>query len=78
MGDAADNALAYFTRPRFQPRRRKTYQSGSGDFHWRTSTGVVSMHGMTDQHLQRALNIATQQGNSGKAQQLQEVLNGRR
>jgi hypothetical protein len=77
MGDAADDALAYYMNRPFQSRRRKTFQSGSGDFHWRTSDGVVSMHSMTDTHLRRALNIAIQQDNTGKAQQLQEVLNGR-
>lgn len=55
--------------------KRKSFQRGAGDYCWRQKGGkVISMHDMTVRHLKNAIRICELTHNSGKADQLQEVL----
>lgn len=56
---------------------KKTFQSGSGNFKWRTKEGIIDMRDMTDDHLINAIKICKQRNNSGKMLQLKQVLNER-
>lgn len=76
MGDAAEAALNYEMRGMYEPRRqnRKTFQRGSGNYKWRSSKGIISMEDMSIRHLSNAINICEANGNTGKGDQLREVL----
>lgn len=76
MGDAADAALEYFEDHwcNFRPKRRRTFQSGSGDYMWRTEDGVIPMASMSTAHLMSAMKVCQEKGNSGKYKQLSETL----
>jgi len=72
MGDAADSALEYFwTMPFPSRKRRRTFQSGTGAGMWRISGGeIIRMRDMTEEHIQAAIKICEQNGNSGKKKDL--------
>lgn len=54
------------------------FQRGVGNYMWRMADGtVVSMHDMTEEHLANSAALARRKGNTGKADQLEEVLRGR-
>jgi hypothetical protein len=78
MGEIADQIVdrmifGGFERP--GKKRRRTYQSGVGDFMWRTKTGEeLSMWDMDTQHLRNAAKMCASNGNTGKAKQLRKVL----
>ena len=57
--------------------RKRGFQSGSGNFMWRTSSGLVAMKSMTDEHLRNAIRLCEKNGNTGKLRQLQQILDGR-
>lgn len=80
MGDIADqiiDQMMWGSRP--ARGRKRTFQSGSGDFMWRTQTGeVVPMHDMTTSHLKNALRVCEVKSNSGKAAQLRAVIESRK
>jgi hypothetical protein len=54
-------------------RRRPTYQSGTGDFMWRSGEGLINMYDMTPEHRENAMEVCRRKGNSGKLKQLQQV-----
>jgi hypothetical protein len=60
--------------PRSKRIRRRSFQSGTGNYRWRTKSGIVSMRLMTTEHLQNAVRLAEEHGSSGKLPQLKEVL----
>lgn len=50
-------------------------QSGSGNYRWRTREGnIVNMNDMDIQHLRNAYNMCVRTGNTGKGDQLKEIL----
>lgn len=56
-------------------RRGKNFQSGVGNYCWRTKDrGVVRMDDMTSRHLENAIGVCELTGNTGKRAQLMEVL----
>lgn len=55
--------------------KKRTFQAGSGNYKWRKSDGtVVNMKDMTTAHLKNAIDICKKKANSGKLEQLEEVL----
>lgn len=54
-------------------RKRRTYQSGSGDFMWRSGDGLINMYDMTPEHRENAMEVCRRKGNSGKLKQLEQV-----
>lgn len=80
MGEYSDlivDRMIFGSYP-YRPRKRSGFQSGSGDFMWRDSTGkTVSMYDMTDEYLSNAIAVCERKGNGGKAAQLRAVLHGR-
>lgn len=62
-----------FPPPHQRSRKRRTFQSGSGDFMWRSAEGVVNMYDMTPEHRDNAMEICRRRGNSGKLKQLEQV-----
>jgi hypothetical protein len=75
MIDPFDGLFRNLFREDFKPSRRKrTFQSGSGDFMWRTAGGeVINMYDMTPEHRENAMNICRGRGNTGKLKQLEQV-----
>ena len=80
MGEYADDIIdqiidynidGVFT---YKSPRKKSFQSGSGDFNWRTRNGVLSMYEMSESHLRNAIKLCDDMGNHGKQAQLQYVL----
>lgn len=78
MGEIADAMIDrmifgenhYFERSR----RRPTFQSGTGDFMWRTAAGeLLNMYDMTPDHRENAMEVCRRKGNSGKLKQLEQV-----
>lgn len=78
MGEYADAIIdrMMWSYDCHNPRRRqRTFQSGSGNFIWRTGTGEeIPMLSMTDDHLANAIRMCERTGNSGKERQLRQVL----
>jgi hypothetical protein len=54
-------------------RKRRTFQSGTGDFMWRSSEGLINMYDMTPEHRENAMEVCRRRGNSGKLKQLEQV-----
>lgn len=78
MGEGRDFDIGrYFYEFHNEPIKRSGYQRGSGDYMWRTKTGIISMRDMSDEHLRNAIAICESTGNNGKGDQLQEILDGR-
>ncbi|MBD9544305.1 hypothetical protein IB276_33200 [Ensifer sp. ENS04] len=75
MGDGMHHLFRELFREDFKPSRRKrTFQSGSGDFMWRTASGEsINMYDMTPEHRENAMNICRGRGNTGKLKQLEQV-----
>ena len=72
-----DNLLDRAWNYRSPRKRKKTYQSGSGNYKWKTSSGVIEMKKMTTEHLKNAIDICHKTGNIGKRIQLEEILASR-
>jgi DNA-binding IclR family transcriptional regulator len=77
MGEMADEMIdrMIFGRNHYYERSRKrpTYQSGSGDFMWRSAEGLINMYDMTPEHRENAMEVCRRKGNSGKLKQLEQV-----
>lgn len=76
MGEIAD---AFVERMIFGPfggrRRKQTFQSRVGRFHWRAADGsVLDMRSMTTAHLQNAANVCRARSNTGKLRDIEAVL----
>jgi hypothetical protein len=82
MGEEADYYIDKYIdnlENDWEPRKVKSYQSGSGNFAWRTSDNLVmDMHTMSDEHIINAITLCSRFGNTGKKDQLQQVLRERR
>lgn len=79
MGHYADSAVAHFMNGlgRGKRSRRRGFQSKSGDYKWRLSSGrVVRMDQMTDEHLANAMRLAETK-HPDKARQMRETLETR-
>jgi hypothetical protein len=78
MGDIADQLIDQMicgNSRTYPPKKRKNFQSGSGNFHWRQADGrAVSMRDMSIDHLRNALKLCGRTNNNGKAQQLRQVI----
>jgi hypothetical protein len=76
MGDAADDMFDMMLRQALwtPSRRRRTFQSGTGDFMWRNGAGeLINMYDMTPEHRENAMEVCRRKGNSGKLKQLEQV-----
>ena len=79
MGEHADDLINRMIDGSFGwgggRQRRKTFQSGSGQYKWKQANGqVIAMKDMSIRHLGNALRMAEAHGNTGKADDLREVL----
>lgn len=82
MGEIADSLIdAMIDRHMMVRRSRRqgrSFQAGSGDYRWRDANGVThSMWEMSESYLRAAIRVASETGNTGKLQQLREVLRSR-
>ncbi|TAU51268.1 hypothetical protein ELI44_32910 (plasmid) [Rhizobium ruizarguesonis] len=76
MGEMADeiiDRMIFGGHYNGRSRRRPTYQSGSGDFMWRSANGLINMYDMTPEHRENAMEVCRRKNNSGKLKQLQQV-----
>jgi len=75
MGEEADDMIdrMIWGSPFKPSRKRRTYQSGVGDFMWRSAEGPINMYDMTPEHRENAMEVCRRKGNSGKLRQLQQV-----
>jgi len=73
VGDTADDLFdALSPQTFYRSRRQATYQSGTGDFMWRSSEGL---NDITPEHRANAMEVCRRKGNSGKLNQLQQEQN---
>jgi len=78
MGEHADDIINRMIDGSFgwgNRRPRKTFQSGSGNYKWKTANGhVIDMKDMSTRHLRNCIRMCESNGNTGKGDQLKEVL----
>jgi hypothetical protein len=75
MSEFTENYVNNLMNYSYSPSKRKTtFQSGSGNYKWRSKSGVVDMRSMSIEHLHNAIKVATSKQNTGKLDQLREVL----
>lgn len=78
MGEMADWMIDRMIFGRSEVHRKATFQTGSGNYMWRTADGTaIHMREMTTEHLVNAIEVAKRKNNHGKLIQLKEVLNER-
>jgi hypothetical protein len=75
MSEFTENYVNNLMDYSYSPRVKKTtFQSGSGNYKWRSKSGVVHMRSMSIEHLQNAIAVAQRTNNTGKLQQLVQIL----
>ena len=76
MGEIADQIIDRLIDSwGFKPRRRSTWQSGSGNYMWRDGNGnLIDMWDMSEEYLMNCIEMTHKKGNPGKRKQLLHVL----